>query len=121
MPFAAAAKPLGPVVLVIAFVNIAREDAPREQVIPVLILLAILFMAIVVYRIAASAFSRAGESAADNFTWRLGAGPDLATALSQLTPCRANRSLSWLLDTHPARTVLPYREDDLPGSSRHLP
>ena len=103
LPFAATAKLLWPVVFAVAFLNIARDQAGApEQVIPVLILLAILALAVLVYPIAASAFSRAGEHAADAYACRLGAGPDLATALSQLAPCRANRPLGWLRDTHPA-------------------
>ena len=103
LPFAATAKLLWPVVFAVALINIARDQAgPPEHVIPVLILLGILALAVLVYPIAASAFSRAGEHAADAYACRLGAGPDLATALSQLAPCRANRPLGWLRDTHPA-------------------
>ncbi len=120
LPFAATAKLLWPVVFAVAFLNIARDQAGApEQVIPVLILLAILALAVLVYPIAASAFSRAGEHAADAYACRLDAGPDLATALSQLAPCRANRPLGWLRDTHPAPSARLQRLSAAPAVGSH--
>ena len=84
LPWASAAMVFLPVVFVIAFVNVARQDAPPERVVPVLALLLVLALAIFVHPVADAAVSRAGEHAADRYVQRLGAGADLAAALQLL-------------------------------------
>ena len=92
LPWASAAMVFLPVVFVIAFVNVARQDAPPERVVPVLALLLVLALAIFVHPVADAAVSRAGEHAADRYAHRLGAGADLAAAL-QLLAARSQVSV----------------------------
>ena len=80
LPWASAAMVFLPVVFVVAFVNVAREDASPERVVPVLALLVVL-AAIFVHPVVDAAVSRAGEHAADRYAHRLGAGADLAAAI----------------------------------------
>ena len=65
LPWASAAMVFLPVVFVVAFVTVARQDALPERVVPVLALLVVLALAIFVHPVADAAVSRAGEHAAD--------------------------------------------------------
>ncbi|MDQ3465666.1 MAG: M48 family metalloprotease [Actinomycetota bacterium] len=100
LPWAGAAMVFLPVVFVVAFVNVARQDAPTGKVVPVLALL--LVLAIFVYPVVDAVVSRAGEHAADRYAHRLGAGDDLAAALQVITDrCQVS---SWrrLRASHPS-------------------
>lgn len=86
LPGARSAMLLLPVVFGIAFVNVAGQDAPPEQVVPVLVLLVVLALAVFAHPLA-DAVSRAGEHAADGYASQLGAEADLAAALQVLNGC----------------------------------
>lgn len=102
MPFGEAAKLLMPVVFLIAAVMLVREDAPPEQIVPVLTLLSVVALGAFVAPFADAAFSRASERGADAYVARLGMGSDLAAALDMLAPCGAQGPLRRLRNTHPA-------------------
>ncbi|MGI8693568.1 MAG: M48 family metalloprotease [Geodermatophilaceae bacterium] len=87
LPGARSAMVLLPVVFGIAFVNVAGQDAPPEQVVAVLVLLVVLALAVFPHPLADAAVSRAGEHAADRYASQLGAGADLAAALQVLNGC----------------------------------
>ncbi|MDQ3463279.1 MAG: hypothetical protein M3500_00860, partial [Actinomycetota bacterium] len=74
LPGARSAMVLLPVVFGIAFVNVAGQDAPPEQVVPVLVLLVVLALAVFAHPLADAAVSRAGEHAADRYASQFGDG-----------------------------------------------
>lgn len=83
---ALAAKLLMPVVFVIAAVMLVQEDAPPEQIVPVLMLLSVVALGAFVAPFADAAFSHASERSADAYVARLGMGSDLAIALDMVAP-----------------------------------
>lgn len=102
MPYAEAGMLLLPLVFVIAIVQTAKLDAPPEQLVPVLALLATLAMGIFIAPVLDAVFARASERAADRYTTQRGVGPDLAAALHQVGPCQPSGLLGRLHHTHPA-------------------
>lgn len=104
LPFARTGMLLFPVLFPIAFVNVAREDAPAEQVVPVLVVLVVVALAVFVHPVADAAFSRSAEHAADRYALRLGAGPDLAAALQVMAPGGPSNPYGRLRGTHPQTT-----------------
>lgn len=86
MPYAEAGTVLTPVIFVIAIVRTAQLDAPPEQLVPVLSLLATLALGIFVAPALGAVFARASERAADRYTTQQGAGADLAAAPHQVVP-----------------------------------
>ena len=86
MPCAEAGTVLMPVIFVIAIVRTAQLDAPPEQLVPVLAVLATLALGIFVAPALDTAFARASERAADRYTTQRGAGAALAAALPQVGP-----------------------------------
>ncbi len=102
MPFGEAAKLLMPVVFVIAAVMLVQEDAPPEQIVPVLMLLSVVALGAFAAPYADAAFSRASERSADAYVARLGMGSDLAIALDMMAPSGAQGPLRRLRNTHPA-------------------
>ncbi|MGI8613290.1 MAG: M48 family metalloprotease [Nocardioidaceae bacterium] len=105
MPYAEAGMLLMPVVFMVAIAQTAQLDAPPEQLIPVLTLLATLALGIFVAPLLDAAFARASERAADRFTTQHGAGPDLAAALHQVGTCQPSGLLGRLCHPHPATSA----------------
>jgi len=94
MPYAEAGMLLLPVIFVIAIVQTAQLDAPAEQLVPVLALLATLAMGIFVAPVLDAVFARASERAADRYTHPTGRrpGPGRRAAPSRaLSAQRASR------------------------------
>lgn len=101
VPFGEAAKLVMPAVFVVAAVQLVQEDAPAEQVVPMLVLLGVVALGAFVAPLADAAFSRASERGADAYAARLGMAPDLATALTIIAPCGAQGPFRRLRNTHP--------------------
>lgn len=81
VPYAEAGTVLMPVIFVIAIVRTAQLDAPPEQLVPVLTVLATLALGIFVAPALDAVFARASERAADRYTTQRG-----AAALHQFGP-----------------------------------
>ncbi|MDQ3466467.1 MAG: hypothetical protein M3500_17690 [Actinomycetota bacterium] len=88
LPYAQLGLLLFPVVFAIAAVRLVQQDAPHEQVAPVLVLLVVLALAIFVHPLLDAALARAGERAADDYAAQLGAAAELGQAVRLLAPCR---------------------------------
>jgi len=101
LPFAAGAAALQPVVFVIAIVQVATQDAPAAQRIPVVALLALAGLALSVHPAADAALARSCEYAADRYAARHGMEADLAGALHFIDSCRTGTRPSRWRDSHP--------------------
>ncbi|MGI8614530.1 MAG: M48 family metalloprotease, partial [Nocardioidaceae bacterium] len=114
LPFARAGLLLFPALFPIAFVNVAREDAPAEQVVPVLVVLVAVALAVFVHPVADAALRRSTELAADGYVLRLGAGTYLAAALQVMASGGHLNPYGRLRSTHPSTMA---RRRRLTGSS----